>query len=358
MNIQSFTNVARCVGQYLNKPDLAVIGGYHGGNLGDMALGSGIVIPAEKMGLQAGLQMIYNLEKWSEVSPAIVGGGAITYRDCLDRLWSRYQNNPKSLAMVGIDFEDWEAVSDHGDFIKSLAYVSTRSEEQAARANELLNTDIVQFHPDIAFSLVPPLKKMPITNGRRLIINVTPRYHLAGPGQIFNELEEPLKMSFMAGRYGEFCRRVCEVALQSGYQVDHVPFTPSDTKAAEIIFAGLPVKMLSYSPSPSKIMQLMSTYDAFFPSRYHSTIFSLLLDSSCLPFTYAKKCVRLLKEMGVHENNYVTNADLLDKATYERKADSIAEGFIVDKNIVQEFQSRSTAAVATALAAVTRAIKN
>ncbi|MFN9710778.1 MAG: hypothetical protein ACK55K_05155, partial [Bacteroidota bacterium] len=78
INSPRFNQLSRRFRQQLSIPDVAVIGGYHGVNLGDMALGASVKRQLQNRNITSGLQTIYNLEKWKwpPTNFAILGGGA------------------------------------------------------------------------------------------------------------------------------------------------------------------------------------------------------------------------------------------------------------------------------------------
>lgn len=350
---QSIRNIAACAGQYLNRPDLAVIGGYHGGNLGDMALGGVVATAARKLNRRPGLQMIYNLQKWPAIHPAIVGGGAVTFPDLLERLKSRYRTRPESLAILGVDIEDFEVIARLAPFLKSIAYFSTRSKRQADQANEILGENVVRHHPDIVFSMKPDdLPRRETSSG--FAINVSPRFHTANPDALAKDkpLPSPVKFSILAKAYEKFCRQACEVALDCGQTVDHIAFTPTDEIIARKILSGLPVNHISYSPSPHGVLTTMAGYSFIVPCRYHSTIYSLIQGRPCLPFAYTDKCVRLFEELDFPDDRYVSVADLLDEKMTSRKVESVMGQYIFDSPLLNRFKSSAAAQVTAAIKAV------
>jgi hypothetical protein len=87
--------------------NIAVIGGYHGGNLGDMALGIATQKVIKRLGYKSCLKTIYSIGKlpYPKISHAILGGGAIGYEDSLSKVQKLYFNDLSKVALLGVDFK-------------------------------------------------------------------------------------------------------------------------------------------------------------------------------------------------------------------------------------------------------------
>jgi hypothetical protein len=154
-SITQIQHLQRFASQHLRKPNVGIIGGYHGGNLGDIALGESVRQLLLKKNVHSGLQTIYNLEKWPKTEFAIIGGGAVGYVDSLRRVALRYKGQFSKVALLGVDFNEKNYPQDCVELIKGAAYVSCRSEQQAIILKKITGREDISYHPDIAFSLYP-----------------------------------------------------------------------------------------------------------------------------------------------------------------------------------------------------------
>jgi hypothetical protein len=107
---QQIQHVGRLIPQLIKTPKVAIIGGYHGINAGDLALGESIKQEISKRGFSSGLQTIYNIDqwKWPLTEYTIIGGGAVGYNDSMEKIYNRFKNSLSNVAILGVDFNEKE----------------------------------------------------------------------------------------------------------------------------------------------------------------------------------------------------------------------------------------------------------
>lgn len=306
---------SRLLAQAVGGIDLGIAGGYHCGNLGDMALGEAIRLHAVEHFRKPGLQTIYDLQRWPRARSLIVGGGAVAYAGPLAAIASRYRDAPGRVAMFGVDFNDPDALARHKDFYSQVRLLGCRSSGQADMLRALLPGAAIDWTYDLVFSLhrtphardaaaIPPSRRDKVFG-----INMVPFFvkHDSGrfmPGTAYaGELqrERPGMLAHideLAGAYPRWMRRAVQEMLDAGYRVVHFPFTPTDDTYARYCLQGLEVSFRRYDHAPLSVLQALGRCRAFLSSRYHSLIFSLITATPVVAFEYASKCSRLLDDLG------------------------------------------------------------
>ena len=330
---------------------VAVIGGYHGGNLGDMALGESLITVLKNKKIKVGLQTIYNLNKWPKAKFAIIGGGAVGYNEPLNNVSIRYKGNYKNIALLGVDFNEKVYTKDSIELMKTAAYISARNEEQAQRIMLICGRQDVKFHPDIAFSLYQDycakqrqLKLKKLT--KKFLVNIVPLYAKVVDGKIVSalryETERPeLFKAFdqMQLSYKKLLIDIIEDALSKGFEVETIPFTPLDEAYGKIILEGLPVTHSKYHADPYKMVKKMSTAELILATRYHATIFALKLGVPFYPIAYAVKNELLLQELGISKANFITSTDL--SVGYQ----TMKEPVTVDAELISRWESKTSSVI-------------
>lgn len=320
---QQIAHFARRVYQGLHKPDVAIIGGYHGVNAGDLALGQSVKQQLDKRGIISGLQTIYNLNKWKWplCEYAIIGGGAVGYNEQIESVAVRYKNNPNKVAFLGVDFNEEKYTETSISFLREVKWISCRSKEQANSIAALTNRNDIQWHPDIAFSLFnnqPRFYKKRVNKRNKLIVNIVPLYGKIQGNKIiqsnqYSKERPELYDSWekMQKGYADFIRSLVQHALNQHYAVETLPFTPMDAAASKIILDGLSVKHNDYTSNIERIYNKIKEADSIMATRYHATIFSIKAGLNIIPFAYAKKNELLLKDLGVNTESFITPEKLI-----------------------------------------------
>ena len=329
------------------KYRIAIIGGYHKGNLGDMALGFAVQSIASKLNINSVLQTIYNLDKlpYPKIEYAIIGGGACGYTDSMKKVAARYKNDYSKVAILGVDFNEKEYKDeDVLNLLKYASWISCRNNIQKQILTQITNRKDILVHPDIAFSLYKDACKeyRYKKKDKTMLINLVPLYSKIENGEVFPvdnyreerpELYENYKQ--MIDSYIKGVRIVVEDALKKGYTVESLPFTPDDASFTRMALKGLPVKYNSYSSIPKDIIKKMSKADTILATRYHATIFAMKLGANIIPLAYARKNEYLLNELGVDRNAYLTTEDL------SRGLYSFPDSIKIEEGIVSRWEQES-----------------
>jgi hypothetical protein len=320
----------RWIGQLLRPPSTAVIGGYHYGNLGDMALGASVIEQLGKAGCRdAGLQTIYNLGNWPKVPRAILGGGAIAYSGPMKAVLARYASMPERVGVLGVDFNERHYPEDVLSFLSKTSWVGCRSRSQADRLVSLTGRIGIVDHPDIAFALhrdfcASHRKKRTLSDGRSpriLAVNAVPIYGEMRTGKLvtgeaFREERPEIYASFatLHQRYQRFLTGAVDYYCSKGWQAVSVAFSPSDEAYARMVF-GNTIRHHPYDPEPGTMLQFLSGCGMLLATRFHATIFGIKLGLPLIPFAYATKNELLLAGAGVPSESCVTPDRLLSEAS-------------------------------------------
>jgi hypothetical protein len=321
-NVQ-INHLFRLLSQNIIKPEIAIIGGYHGVNLGDMALGISVNEVLKKKKIKSGLQTIYNLDRfpWPLTKYAIIGGGAVGYIDSLKKVAHRYQDNNSKVCLLGVDYNDikYEENEKIFELLKQAKAVSCRSRRQAEKMSNIIGRKDISFHPDLTFSYQQELCCLARKKQKQklLLVNIVPLY-----GTIQNKIllrnetykkERPeLYKGYdtMVEGYKRGIRTQVQQALQNGYEVETIPFTPADYEMAKLVLKGIRVKHNLYSDNPQKMLQKMAKTEKVIATRYHATIFAMKVGAKVLPIAYARKNEHLLEDFGKEKHEYITTTDL------------------------------------------------
>lgn len=320
-NKQQFLSRARLVKQYAVRPEVAVVGCYHGGNLGDMALGRSVEFYLKQQNVTTGLQTIYNLNRWPVTKKCILGGGAIAYKNSLNQVYQRYEKTPENVAILGVDFNESDYSGRLLDFLKEVSWISCRSAKQVHQLRAFIVKGAITSHPDIAFALpsscVPSLEKEK-KHRRHVLINLVPLYAQisnstkVSPDTKWSKERPELYEYFskMHATYQKIARDYASSWISKGYKVLCVPFTPLDDAYGRIALEGLPVTYLPYTSNPTSILRLFSDATDAFVTRLHATIFAIKSGISFTPIAYAKKNEELIAELGISRKEFVNAEDL------------------------------------------------
>jgi len=353
ITLQQVQHVGRYITQSVANVKVGVIGGYHGINLGDIALGSSVVNILSSLNISSGLQTIYNLEKWKwpKSKYAIVGGGAVGYTEALLRVAKRYKNEYEKVCLLGVDFNEKEYSNEVVEMLKGAAWVSCRSEEQSKKLKSITGREDIYFHPDLAFSILADfcsqrrtLRHRPDT--KKLFINVVPLYgnikdnKIVPLGQYETERPELYEsFSLMQSTYATSIANLVTQAIADGYEIETIPFTPMDVEAGKILLKDFPVVHNKYNSNPEKMIKKMSEASWILATRYHATIFALKLGIPITPIAYAVKNELLLLELGVSRDSFLSSEDLA------KGKNQLPNAVYVKPEIISKWEDRSHKAI-------------
>jgi polysaccharide pyruvyl transferase WcaK-like protein len=355
MNTIQIKHITRSIKQWLFKPKVGIVGGYHGGNLGDIALGESVAALLREKNIPTGLQTIYNLKKWPETFYAIVGGGAVGYTGPLMQLYDRYKNNLNRVALLGVDFNEHEYNEACLDIIRKAAYVSSRSKSQADRLIAMSGRKDIHFHPDLAFSLEKEFckrmrEKSKLNKNKLLLINVVPLYakivgeEIIPIDQYASERPELYaNFQLMHESYKIAIIKLVHDALQDGFVIETIPFTQEDEAYGKIVLKGLPVVHNVYHNNPKRMLQKIADAEWVCATRFHATIFALKLSKKLSALAYARKNELLLQELGVRREDFLSTDDLA------KGMNSFPNTIHVENATITEWENNSTYAIETCI---------
>lgn len=343
---QQIHHVSRLISQIFSKPQVSIVGGYHGVNLGDIALGESVRAVLKELGYKSGLQTIYNLDRWPwpTTKYSIIGGGAVGYTPSLLKLKVKLNANYSRLAFLGVDFNEPDYSEEIIAMLRESAWISCRNEYQSEKISELTGRTDVGFHPDLVFSYRMAECKQFRSQPKQKVLLVNPvlLYGSLVNGKIVaNEnykLERPeLYANFdrMTSGYINGIREVVTRHIIEGYSVETVPFTPSDEDVALVILGGLAVKHNRYSDNVDQMLEKISTAKRIFATRYHATILGLKTGAELIPMAYAVKNEKLLNELGVKSSRFISATDL----AYGKI--EFPEPIVIESDIVEDWERRS-----------------
>jgi hypothetical protein len=352
-----FSHRARCLSQWVYRPNIAIIGSYHGGNLGDLSLGESVagILAERKLRRRCGLQTIYNLNKWPSTSKAIVGGGAVAYEQSLVNLSRRYGSRPQDLMFLGVDFNDLSVVETHRSFLQEVFAITCRSEEQAKEVANCLGRQDVSAHPDLAFTLkTGDSRAMEATHGSAAQsvcgLNIPPLMfeHTDGKWSLGSSFSDEIirsapsanaNIKSLAHAYVQFYREACRSLLAQGYALAHVPFAGEDDLFARYVLDGLPVHFHPYRRSLRSVVFTMRQQQLFLSGRFHSLVFSLREQIPCLAFCYSPKSGRLMHDLRIDGASVLDLDAIVDGLTEERMANFISNPVVFDSGKVKTITS-------------------
>ena len=280
--------------QFLTRPEIGIIGGYHGGNVGDLALGQAVKDFLSSKGIvRSDLQTIHNFQIYPKAKKYIIGGGALLDNEKLDNIRNRVR--PMDLTVIGCEFSNAHTVTNELSktnlkFLQSISYFSLRNSSQYNQYEHLLSN--LASHPDIVFGWQflerLRLERSQTTSGKvgiSVILGCGKDYDGALK-QNERSSEDEVKINSFTRT---FFRQKVQKALQEGKEVHHYPFAHKDMDSVRDILEGLPVIHHKYEQNPRILAKEVSTCDYYISSRLHSLIFCLTLGVPTSTFLYARK---------------------------------------------------------------------
>lgn len=332
--LYTLKHASRSLGQYLSPPKLAIIGGYHLGNLGDMLLGNSLIEASHKLGIDAGLQTIYKLDKWPKIPHAIIGGGAIGYEYSLKQILKRYSEKPQNIGFLGVDFNETKYPIEIIQFLKDVNFITCRSKSQSLKLQELTGRKDIIYHQDLVFSYKNNhFKNLRETNSIRppkLFINILPLYGIIKNNEItpnnhyFSENPNVYaNFETIQNEYLILTQKVIQKGKEEGYKIETLPFTFQDESMAKLFINDITIKQNKYTINFQRIIKLIEPQDWVFSTRLHATILAMKAGAKITAFAYAEKNSKLINEFNFHENKFYTPEYLLNEDKTEEEIRSI-----------------------------------
>ena len=348
--------------EYVRRPDVAILGSYHGANLGDIGLGMTLSHLVQASGLDAGLHTIHSADKWPKCHYAIVGGGTISYLDAFRNLTQVYGDCPERVAIVGVDFRDPAAIEENSQFLKQVTHISCRSSSQAEKMRSLLQRSDITWHFDACFAAPwfekcselaeRASRKIPNLVG----VNIPPLFiqYQSGKFVVGSAFQAELKrksphifsnMGEYANRYIEFARNLCSTLIKQGYELVHVPFAVEDEFFARTFLQQLGVRCDSFSGNPARVVRRLGEMEFFVPFRYHATVFGLCARLPVYPFCYALKCEELLGDLGCTGDSLVNAGHLMRPDLVDYFLSRWGSGLLLDDGTLGGVRSKTAGAI-------------
>jgi hypothetical protein len=344
---QQVNHVLRLIKQKASKPDFSIIGGYHGVNLGDIALGESVRLILKKLNYKGGLQTIYNLDRWPWPTGkyTIIGGGAVGYTSSLLKLKDKLGAKYNKMAFLGVDFNEFKYNDDILTMLKEAAWISCRNEFQAKKLQEITGRNDISFHPDLVFSYKNDYCEKLRTGkkNKTLLVNVVPLYGdvVNGafvPNENYREERPELYQNYTTfiESYKVGVQGVIKKALAEGFTIETVPFTPGDEIAAKVLLENLPVKHNTYTDNLDEMVERIGRAQKIFATRYHATILGIKTGAQLIPMAYATKNDKLLNELGISNDKFLSSVNLAQGTNVFPNA------FTIDHSVVKTWEQAAT----------------
>ncbi len=302
--------------------DFVLGGAYHGQNLGDIALRNGFLHEVRELGVDADFIPILSSDLGRIMTPGrlVLGGGAIVLPDVVVNLRNHFSRNPDRVAIYGADYADESLRGENRAFLREVPFVSCRSSLHAERVADRLGRSDVRVVPDLALHHRIPITHNHGKGGEKVAgINVVPfltkwtKYGFEDneyyPG---GNAETRLQGRELAKRYRGVMRRIAEMFLDEGWQIVHLPFTPTDAVVARTVFKGLRMKHTHYSPSVRRMLSEFGQVNCVVSSRLHALVFGLISRKPVCPFFYSTKCEQMVASFQIEPSTCLRPSGLLD----------------------------------------------
>lgn len=303
------SHYSRWFAHHLASPRVAVIGEYHGANLGDHLLGTSVTGYFQQKHLSSVRLTLHSLARWRRFPDAdvIVGGGNVLNDHSLGLLRAYLKGHQKSARCLGVDFSDPAVLERNRDVLDQFTQVTFRSEAQRAVAAQVLGeswNDRLGCHPDLAWLHQARVRhSLPKREPRRRIaLNILPLYLKSdgkkfadayAAGHAFHDQSQKETASYL-----RVVEKTVRHYLSQGYEVIHLPFAVEDAGFASQWLAPMGVRCAGYTLSLEKMVQILASCEAFVPTRFHALVIGLMTGVPVRPIPYARKNSDLLADLG------------------------------------------------------------
>ncbi|MEQ8879854.1 MAG: polysaccharide pyruvyl transferase family protein [Cyclobacteriaceae bacterium] len=299
---------------------IALVGAFHETNLGDISLRIPFEKALSKLGKRFAIQNLYRISKYKSTDKIIITGGATGVKENIEAIYSRYKNCPDKVVMCGMDFSDLsELKDDRITFLSDCKGITLRSKDQYSKFVDQGFSN-VDFAYDNAFALDFELssekqKKAIGINILNLFMTWTGKKFEPGtfllPLYKRNDPDAEQNVLKIGPAYVNYFNHLVNALVAQGFTVEHIPFTPEDDFFART-FLNSKVRFLNYSRDPFMIINKISTYERFYSTRFHATVFGLISKTPTVPFIYSKKCADLIEDLDLDHSDFVQRDELLN----------------------------------------------
>jgi hypothetical protein len=359
--------VLRELYRWVNRPDISILGAYHGENVGDIALGDAVCQIVNQSGRTGSLQDVYRLQRQRVGDTIILGGGATGVESNVMQLADAYGEMAPRTAMVGMDFSgDFADYPDEAlSYLRDVRYISCRSKEQTEMVGRALQRDDVRFHYDNAFALSGTGTPSRIRGERVLGYNAL-NFFMVWTGDRFEpgtHLEEWYRkvnspilpyLDRIGPAYVRVLRKALRAYKDEGHKVVHLPFTPEDALFAKTYFRSQTDTFLPYSSNVNDVIGRVASCDRLLSTRYHSLVFGIKCRVPTIPLLYAVKCTDLLEDLGIGKEFGIERTDLVDET--DACVDQLVNGrpIVLDSDRLDTIEAQVQREIREALQSVTQ----
>lgn len=290
-----------------NQPSIVFMGGFHGENTGDWAMGDLLTETARSLGaktLRLAMRDAASLEDIS--APVVIGGGAVGTEEALGPVAAVWSKRRFPVTLVGVDF----AAKLHTFDVKikemcaAATSIGLRHKNQLARVRDWSGNRSTYDHADLVFAKPSELEVRRCED--RIAVNMLPlfqtlrkrSFQIGTPlRQIYQKNNSSLldNIEIIAKQYVSFFRTRVLQFLSEGYDVVHVPFAPEDDAFARSV---LPrgTTFLPFNKAFGKPERVIASSSLFLPTRFHAVVSGLRTQTPIVPIAYAGKSEELYQQ--------------------------------------------------------------
>jgi len=361
-----FDHAARWALNHFARPDVVVVGEYHGANLGDYLLGDAVATELRNLGHSPVLLTLHNLarEKVFRGVPILMGGGNSLDPDALNllqRYWSKA--GEPSIGGVGLDFVQPNIFRTYEQLFRQFASIYFRSVSQAETARDSISSsanNVVGCSPDLVWILRHKFRELAPHRGQgvgMVAINILPLFLRFDRGKrtvCSIQKDDPFYAQALkeSEAYHEVVLDTVGAYQSRGYEVVHIPFDVGDDFLARQWLAPLGVRCLPYTTNISTVIRRMSGCEYFIPTRFHALLCAMAAGVPAKPIPYALKNADLLRHFGFNKWAQQT-PDHFCEDTREMKDMLLGhDAVVVTEDAAKQAESEARAAVRSAIGAL------